>query len=283
MIGEPEEVSEEPGRPGAVDGPAAGGAPADDLIEGGAPADGPAAGGGRQEAPVRVARRRVWAGVLTGVVAASAVWAAVLRGSGWGQVAPPDLHGYRLVDDLCSSLHLEPLSDALNGGFEYNVPVVRRGPTVDHMTCALTARSASADGWETVYRVTVSVDLHKKTDPRTEFTDLYGPPAQPPPGLDDDSGPYLQYLYTHETRVRAYPGLGDLAYQTLSPYHQGMSVLRGGAVVTMTLDATNVWTLSGDPPTDRNGAPERPARVTTIALRPALIRTVRHVMTVLSP
>jgi len=266
VIGEPEEfageISGEFGRPGT----------ADDLI----------GSGDRRGVPDRMARRRLWAGVLAGAVAASAVWAAVLRGSGWGQAAAPDLHGYRLVDDLCSSLHLEPLSDALSGGFEYNVPLVRRGRTVDHMNCDLTARSASADGWVTMYHVTVSVDLHKKSDPRTEFVDAYGPPAQPPPGLGGDGGPYLQYVYTRETQVRPYPGLGDLAYQTLSPYHQGMSVLHGGAVITMTVDATNTWGLDGSPPTDANGVPKRPAQVNTTALRPALTATVSHVMTVLS-
>ncbi len=265
MIGEPEEF---PGElPGSTEPSGA-----DDVV----------GDGDRSRAPGRLRRRRLWTGVLAGAVAASAVWVAALRADGWGQAAPPDLHGYRLVDDLCSSFHLEPLTDALHGGFDYNVPVVRRGRTVDRMTCDLTADSVSGDGWETQYHVTVSVDLHKKTDPRTEFADAYGPPAQPPPGLGDGEGPYEQYVYTHETVVKPYPGLGDLAYQTISPYHQGISVLRGGAVITMTVDATNAWRLGGKPPTDAHGAPERPYRVNTTGLRPVLTRTVGHLMTVLS-
>src|SRR5882757_9637222 len=61
----------------------------------------PRTGGGR--------RRRPWIWALGGIVVASAVWAAALRGTDYGHTAAPDLHGYHLDDSPCTSYNLQPL------------------------------------------------------------------------------------------------------------------------------------------------------------------------------
>lgn len=228
----------------------------------------------------RTERRRLWTGVLGGAVAASAIWGAALRGADYGHHAPPDTYGYRIPGDLCSSLNLEPLTDALPaGGFDGNDPEIRRGPALDQARCELESTFTTGDGWVADYTVRVVVELHKKTDPRAEFADSYGPPG--PPEIPLAIGGDL--IRTGARSVtRPYAGLGDLAYLTSGDYQQTLSVLRGGAVVSLAVAGHNVWQGDGPPPTDRHGAPDRPFFIDTSGLRKALPVTVGHLMRVLS-
>jgi hypothetical protein len=228
----------------------------------------------------RTERRRLWTGVVAGAVAASAIWGAALRGADYGHHAPPDTYGYRIPGDLCSSLNLEPLTDALPaGGFDGNDPEIRRGPALDQGRCELVSTFTTGDGWLADYTVRVVVELHKKTDPRAEFADAYGPPG--PPEIPLAIGGDL--IRTGARSVtRPYPGLGDLAYLTSGDYQQTLSVLHGGAVISLAVAGHNVWQGDGPPPTDRHGAPDRPFFIDTSGLRKVLPVTINHMMRVLS-
>jgi hypothetical protein len=212
--------------------------------------------------------RRVGAALVAGAVLASAVWALVLRGTHYGHDAAPDLHGYRLGYDPCASATLEPLARHLPGSSLTGVPQIRTGPALDHATCDMHASVTNGDGWLTDYHVVLTIDLHKKTDPRAEFTNAYGYP---------DS-----YVVRAATPVvTRYRGLGDLAYLSAGA-DQSLSVLHGSAVFTLTVGATNTWLKQGTPPTDSHGDPARPPMVDTSALRPALAQTLTRLMHALS-
>ena len=58
--------------------------------------------------------------------------------------------------------------------------------------------------------------------------------------------------------------------------HEALSVLYGGAVISLSLDATPRWTGTGQAPAQSPDLPD------ISALRPLLPRTIRHLMTVLA-
>lgn len=212
--------------------------------------------------------RRIGAALVAGAVLASTVWALVLRGAHDGHGAAADLHGYRLGYDPCASATLEPLARHLPGSSLTGVPEIRTGPALDHVTCDMHDAVTHGDGWFTDYHVVLTIDLHKKTDLRAEFTDTYGYP---------DS-----YVVRAATPVvTRYRGLGDLAYLSTGA-DQSLSVLDGGAVFTLFVGATNSWSRQGAPPTDSHGVPTRPLVVDTSALRPALAQTLTKLMRALS-
>lgn len=213
-------------------------------------------------------RRRIGAALVAGVVLASTVWALVLRGTHYGRDAAPDLHGYRLGYDPCASATLEPLARHLPGSSLTGVPEIRTGPALDHVTCDMHDAVTHGDGWATDYHVVLTIDLHKKTYQRSEFTNTYGYPE-------------LYVAPVSTPVVTPYRGLGDLAYLSAGA-DQSLSVLHGGAVFTLSVGGINSWLKQGSPPTDRHGDPTRPLVADTSALRPALAQTLTKLMHALS-
>lgn len=251
VISEPEMAGEpEPGRPG-------------DVLSGG------------DTRPRGALRRRPWWWGLGGAVTACAVWAGVLQGTGYGRHHDPDLHGLHFHDDLCVTFNLEPLIDSLPpDGFGDGRPAVTRAPALDHLSCAMAFSPADASGWSTAYLVQLTVDLHHTTDPRAEFTALYDPVVASPT-LPVVGGTEFGYG-TGDFPPTSYPGLGDLAYASRGASHEALSVLYGGAVISLSLDATPRWTGTGQAPAQSPDLPD------ISALRPLLPRTIRHLMTVLA-
>lgn len=266
MIGDLEMTPQEPG---AEDRPA-------DLLDSESP---------RSGADGRAARRRalVW-GLAGGIAAASAVWGVTLQAVGHDHATTPDLHGMVLLGSPCTSANLEPLTGLVApSAMQVDASLVNIGPAVDHAACSFVSTVPGADGsggTETVYAVDVTVDLHKKADPRAEFTDLYGAPST-------QSGLRRAQAYSiplpTEPVTKPYPGLGDLAYLTTDVNHLSLSVLSGGAVVTLGVDYGEASTTAADTPTGLPvGWTAPPTRAHTEALRPLLPQTVRHLMSALA-
>lgn len=246
------------------------------------PGSGPAPELGDQLAtPGGPVGRRHWLWAAGGVAAASVLWVAALQGIGYGHTAAPDLHGYRITDNPCTGQNLQPLTDALAAeGFVGMPASLSRGPALDHVSCDMVGYRAPSGNWQTTYTVTFTLDLHKKTDPRAEFEDSTRArvstlaPMQYAGGLattvDDGATP------------RPYSGLGDSAYTTYGTSRQSLSVLHGGAVFTLTLQASTDWQGSGKIPTGPDGTVRLPGASDTSALRPQLPKTMRHLMTLMS-
>lgn len=233
------------------------------------------------------AGRRPWKWALGAALATSAIWAAALQATGYGHTPAPDLHGLHLSQSPCTSRDLQPLTGALGALDMSSAPAeVSRGPALDHLSCTLDASEDTNVGWAMTYTVTVTVDLHKKTDPRTEFetanhlavTSL----LSPEPEIGSDTGTGDAYLRVSDDGVTSrVPGLGDSAYLTSGRTRETLAVLRGGAVLSLIVDATSEW--RGEvPPINPDGTPPRPALIDISALRPELPRTMRQLMTILS-
>ncbi|MFF7157963.1 hypothetical protein [Streptomyces sp. NPDC008139] len=215
---------------------------------------------------------------MVSVVATSAVWAAVLAGIGQGRDHSPDLHGYRVLGNTCTTANLEPFTEALAlQRYDVDPGSVLRGPTLDHASCVLSGTTSAGDGWTTRYAATVTVDLHKKTDPRPEFEDAGR--VQSPGNVVAGPGTYASP--TVSGVARPVTGLGDLAFSVLSDTRQTVRVLDGDAVLSLTIDGTRQWQGSGTPPAT-DGALVRPVEANTTFLRPILVPTMRQLMTALT-
>lgn len=258
MITEPEMTSDEPE-------PSAHG----DLLPGGDPS--PVSGRGGWRGPL------LW--VLVGIAVSSAVWGAVLKGadSDSDRSAGPDVHGYRIDDLLCSSANFEPLTSHVPGvsGFAADYPARPvHGPTLDHLACVL-GGTYTASGWENDYTMTATVDLHKKADPGGEFGDITRV-LVPAFGVQYN-GDRIVLPDSHETTT-AYPGLGDRAYLITGTSRQALTVLYGGAVLSVTIDSAKFWVGPGKVPKGTDPF----LLADTRALRAQLPATMRHLMRTLS-
>ncbi|MEE4541707.1 hypothetical protein V2S66_06945 [Streptomyces sp. V4-01] len=234
-------------------------------------------GGGRSGAAAGALRRRPLAwGVVGGIVAASAVWAAALQATGRDHSAAPDLHGLRLTGPPCTSVNLEPLTDLVAPtSAVLDSAAVHHGPALDHADCGFVTAVPKSDGTQAVYAVSVTVDLHKKADPRAEFVDTY---ASRPVQSGVRQAEQYSFALPTDAVTRPYPGLGDLAYLSTDLTHVSLAVLDGGAVVSVTVDY-GVATPSGGPSAATGSGwvgPPTPADVH--ALSPLVPRTVRHLM-----
>ncbi|MEE4545014.1 hypothetical protein V2S66_23985 [Streptomyces sp. V4-01] len=223
-----------------------------------------------------------WLWAVGGVVVASAVWAAVLHGSG---ATGPDLHGYRLAGNPCDGGTLSPLKDALGArGFAVSDATVSRAPAVDKLSCVLSADVPAGGGWMTGYTVSVSVELHKRTDPRAEFEDAGRARVSSLPGSAAQDGSGLVTVattdYLSAADVHPVEGVGDEAY-LLEPRasDQTLDVLHGGAVLTLQVSGYSRWNGPGESPLDTGGEPPEPDLT---GLRPALTTAMRHLMTSLA-
>jgi hypothetical protein len=220
-----------------------------------------------------------WRWALGGAAVACAVGAAALHIAGLPRHHPPDLHGYHLPSSLCTGRNLQPLTDALAAeGLTSDPGTTRHGAALDHAACTLYGSAPASGGRRTVYTVSVTVDLHRTTDPRAEFEDaVHVAAAGPVPGAPDSLR-----LAGDGAVIRPFPGLGDLAFLTTSRSYQSLSVLRGGAVLTLAVVAENEWEPAGGTPASAGSSLGRPPLADTTRLRPVLPGTVRNLMGVLS-
>ncbi|MBM9435310.1 hypothetical protein [Actinacidiphila bryophytorum] len=216
-----------------------------------------------------------------GIVVASAVWGAVLYGAGG---TAPDLHGYRLGGNPCVGDTLQRLKDATGArGFVASEAAVNRGPALDRLSCFLSDSPAAGDGWVTGYSVGVSIELHKKTDPRAEFENTARSRNSTVPGGGGGSGAAVGMVVTGDlfdsgADVHPVTGVGDEAYVLVSRgSHQTLTVLYGGAVLSLQLSASHQWNGTGDPPADSGSAAE-PADPDVTRLRPAMTAAMRDLM-----
>lgn len=214
--------------------------------------------------PAGVPGRRAWVWGLGGVVVASAAWAGGLHAYDLHRHHGPDLHGYALGESPCAGDTLKPLTRAL-GATEFQAvspAVVHLGPALDQIRCTISATSAIPHTGSGRYEAFVTVDLHKKTDPRAEFDDQ----------RDLDTTDLVPVESTEPV-----PGLGDEAYLvTISDQTQELKVLHGGAVFTLTLTGYNSYSVSDD---TLKSLPDGTAAVTDLGVfRPALVEAMRNVM-----
>lgn len=221
--------------------------------------------------------RRPWTWALGAAALTSALWGLGLHAAdSGGHTSAPDQHGYRLNASPCAGSDLKPLTDAFGAKDFFAGPAdIRTGPTLDQTRCLLTTPATIRAGWTSAYAVTVTVELHKKTDPAPEFRDRSRP-----------NGPNLQLPYAvsgpaETDRVTAVPGLGDRAFLlTGNDSRQSLTVLHGGAVFTVDLAADQRWVGGDEVPQDVNGLPGNPPSLARF--HPAMTATVRRLMDVLS-
>lgn len=180
---------------------------------------------GREPAP----RRRIpqhWLWAFGGALAASAVWAGAVVA--WDPAdRTPDLHGYHLSPNPCSGSALSPLFDATpRRGFSPDPADTLWGSALDRTRCSAENLVGDDDGGSPYdYRASLSVELHKKTDPRPEFEDQH------------------RSTLPSVTRVETVRGLGDEAYLLhLGSGRLQLDVLHGGAVISLS------FAISADPP-----------------------------------
>ncbi|WP_031514547.1 hypothetical protein [Streptomyces sp. NRRL F-5123] len=293
MIGEPEMEGDEgaPAAPGAspfADRPRSPlPAPLPGTDPGSAPGTAPRAevlsGAGRPPRPARLKplllrlRDRPWAWAACAVVMTSAVWAGALAGTGYGRTSAPDLHGYHVGDgNPCTYLNLRPLTDHLGArAFGQMPPTIAHSDALDHVECRLTADSEDdGDGWTSTYTVAVTVDLHKKTDPSTEF-DADGEVVGQHPHI-----PGTMFLVVDIPERTTHPrGLGDRANLVSSQFRQSLGVRHGGAVFTLTLTGTNEWDPAHGAEPDSDS---RPPVIDTTGQTKDLVPAMRTLMAALS-
>lgn len=253
MIGEPEMVGE-----------------GDDGVEGQV-GDGIA---GRRRAP--------WVWGVGGVLVASAVWGGVLYGGGGNA---PDLHGYRLGGNPCVGDTLQRLKDATGArDFVASDAGVNKGPALDRLSCFMSDTPAAGDKWVTGYFVGVSVELHKKTDPRAEFENTaHSRNSTVPGGGSSGSGASAVLgtsiagdLFDSGADVDPVTGVGDEAYVLVSRgSQQTLTVLYGGAVLSLQVSSSYRWNGGGDPPAGSDAVTADPD---ITRLRPAMTAAMRDLM-----
>ncbi|MFJ3837721.1 hypothetical protein ACWGHM_11365 [Streptomyces sp. NPDC054904] len=164
--------------------------------------------------------RRAWWWALGGAVVASAVWAGVLAVQDRFADGPP--LAYRHTEDLCQDAELKALS-GFAGNLDRGPKRQGRSPALDWSFCSFSS------GWEderTSYFGHVLVELHKRTDPETEF----------------GAGPALDArTATDPTDAQEVPGLGERALLFRHVMAPRIQVLAGGAVFTIALE----WHTAG--------------------------------------
>jgi hypothetical protein len=225
------------------------------------------------------AGRRPWVWALGGVVAASLVWGAVLQITDYGHTSAPDLHGYRLTTaNPCFGDNLKPLTDAMHSRTYAPTPAdIRKGPALDETSCTLMVGGPTEHGWSTGYVATVTIELHKKTDPRVEFEDRNRPHSA---RLTDQEPGSSMLVITSGSDATPEPvhGLGDSAFLLDGgSAGQTLNVLYGGAEFSLAVTGNASWDKPGTPATTAT-----PPSPDLMALRPALAPTIRRLMASLS-
>ncbi|MFH8474924.1 hypothetical protein [Streptomyces sp. NPDC018000] len=173
--------------------------------------------------------RKPWLWALGGVVMASALWAAALFLYGWSD-RKPDMHGYQLDHDPCPSLQLKSIGAAIaprDSTTKFESRLLNHA-ALDQIQCFIPLRSQAGakrpeNGWSIEYTVGITVALHKKTDPGTEF---------------EARQRVTEVGFDPEAKLETVPDLGDKAYLlTRDDGNSELRVLEGGAVVSLSLSA----------------------------------------------
>jgi hypothetical protein len=265
-------ISEPETGDGANDAEGGGGSPYE-VVAAGAP-----------EAAPGARRRWPWKWIAATAALTSLLWAAGVRAADRGD--GPDLHGCRLTSSPCTPTTLKPLLDAFPTGARTGTPAdLRRGSALDQATCGVLATSAETDPWLVQYDVTVTVELHKKTDPAVEFADRNHPTAEKSdPALNAfGGGPGYRstIMVSADSTDHVVPvaHLGDKAYLLDGlPSRQTLTVLRGGAVLTLEVSATEQWTHTGHPSVDSSGHIVGAPNLSVNRFHPAMTATVKRLM-----
>ncbi|BBC29223.1 hypothetical protein SGFS_005140 [Streptomyces graminofaciens] len=110
---------------------------------------------------------------VLGALVASAAWAGGVFLLGWGGGGPEaDLRGYEAKANLCSSVDYSnmkteyPEEDTapVHNGFKHEA--------LDESYCSISLKKSSTSSYSDAY-FSVTMDLHKKTDPAAEFTAMW--------------------------------------------------------------------------------------------------------------
>jgi hypothetical protein len=224
-------------------------------------------------------RRWVWA--AGGAAVASAMWAAVLHGTGGGA---PDLHGYHVGGNPCVGGTLGALEKAMGGrSFAVSEATVSQGTALEKVSCLVSGTAPAGGGWVTDYTVSVDVELHRTTDPRAEFENARGNRVSRVPGSPQDGSTLLVVSDSGDpagTDVHPVTGVGDEAYFVESRGGgQRLVVLHGGAVLTLAVRDASRWNGPTGDPADPAGARDAPDLA---RLQPAMTVAMRRLMAALA-
>ncbi|WP_030713961.1 hypothetical protein [Streptomyces sp. NRRL F-2580] len=202
-----------------------------------------------RERAAAAATSRPWLWALGGVVVASAVWAGGLYALG-DRMAAPAL-SYRVTKNLCADFKAQSLSGITGDLHKRPVNKEVSHPAVDGATCVLN----NVPDYPGDFSVYVNTELHKKTDPATEFG---------VPSVDDLAN-------VGDPRTEEVPDLGERAVMTAWAGDQGLNlkVLDGGAVFSIRVFATTFAEKDGRPATDAN------------AVQAAMVQDMRELMAAL--
>ncbi|MFE9258919.1 hypothetical protein [Streptomyces sp. NPDC006879] len=186
-----------------------------------------------QEALLPQAKRGpgwAWRGWLGGALAASALWAGGLYA--FSEIGRPPRIDYRASQELCAQLEL-PATQKLTGELSEGNSVFRGHPALDfaHCTRQRSPEGDEVDGWVRTYEVRATVELHRESDPASEFEAN----TQLAPWMDG-----------REVRSEQVPGLGERALMLTSSAWDGpmLRVLEGGAVFTLQVEPS--WSFQGN-------------------------------------
>lgn len=219
-------------------------------------------------------RWRPWPWVVGTAAVTCAVGALVLQAVGYGHTEAPDLHGYH-AESPCYGDNLKPLTDAFRSDDAgATAAQLQSGPALDAAQCTVTASGPISTEFKGQYAVTVTAELHKKTDPTPEFEDRVGPHKT-------QVDPYSMAGSADTGRSTAIAGLGDEAFLLARADDRITLLVRhGGAVFTVDLSALQQPVDLEDPPTDADGYPARPPGLDRFV--PAMKQSVGRVMAALS-
>ncbi|AYV29603.1 hypothetical protein EES41_23085 [Streptomyces sp. ADI95-16] len=211
----------------------------------------------RLPGPTGAPRGRWW-WLLGGVVLASAVWGGALvvqdRFAASAASAGPRI-SYRHVEDLCARARLSELVRLTGQPFEERHTTHGSDPALDWASCG------TAAGWSegrTAYGSEVLVELHRRSDPGTEFGLGPGRTLGVQPNAFD---------------VSEVPGLGERAL-----YRRGIGLDRAELIV---LDGGAVFTLRTEWFEDIGPDPTAPAPTggpDETGLQTAMIEDMRSLM-----
>jgi hypothetical protein len=210
--------------------------------------------------------RSPWLWALGGMVAASALWAAAVFHYGLGSPRP-DARGYHLNHDPCPSMKLASIESAITPRDSAGLTDsgLLKDPALDQVQCFVslqpeTNAKQSKPGWFLYYTVGITVEQHKKADPRAEFearrrvTDLGVVP---------------------EDSVKVVTHLGDKAYLvTRSLGDTELRVVDGGTVLSLHLSAVPHY--EGDGTGDQIG--DGPDTPDLSSYQQAMINDMRDLM-----
>lgn len=208
-----------------------------------------------EQGPLRRPPGRRWGWALGGAVLASAVWAGALTAQDRFTASGPPV-AYRHAENLCAEGKPATLG-SMAGGLAAGPSRQGRSPALDWSYCGY--HSERTEGRASFYDVQVLVELHRRTDPGTEF----------------GSGPVLGTFLDVESADREeIPGLGERALVTGEGGAPRLQVLDGGAVFTLTVHR---WREGADGEAGGGGADDG-EEADGDALRAAMAEDLRELM-----